>query len=444
MPSLPLLPRSPDQQTIAYRQGVSISFSRFLRDILALAATLPAQRPILNLCNDRYLFAVSLFAAACRGNQSLLPNAHNSETFGALKQQHPELLCISDQTEAPQGLAHQAIYFDPRPCTAACPEIPHIPAEQIFVRVFTSGSTGAPQAHLKTFGKLWQNIQAAAARLWAITGGPASVLGTVPFQHMYGLESSVLLPLWSGGILSAERPFFPADIATALDQLPQPRFLVSTPFHLRKLLDAHIRLPPLAGVLSATAPLEKALAEQTETQLGAPMLEIYGSTETGQIATRQTTQTDLWQLLEGVRLDQTDDSSCASGGHIERPIVLGDILQVIDAQHFRLLGRHSDMINIAGKRSSLAFLNNVIQRQPGVQDAVFCLPHTGENARLAAFVVAPGLNARTLQSALRDWVDPVFLPRPIIFLDALPRNATGKIPADALAALIADHLKELP
>lgn len=100
------------------------------------------------------------------------------------------------------------------------------------------------------------------------------------------------------------------------------------------------------------------------------------------------------------------------------------------------------MVNIAGKRSSLGYLNHILMSVPGVQDGAFCLPAhnaVGDVSRLAAFVVAPQLNSRQILAALRAHIDPVFLPRPIVFVDLLPRNETGKIAATAMDALIARH-----
>ncbi|MBS1207755.1 MAG: AMP-dependent synthetase and ligase [Proteobacteria bacterium] len=440
MTTLPLLPDLPAHQIVAFRQGQAINRAVFLHDVLGLAQRLPADRPLLNLCQDRYLFALGLFAGIVRGNLSLLPNSTAPESLHALQAQHPDLLCLHDHADVPSGF--ELLRVEPRPPmpSPTLPPMPQIAADQPVALVFTSGSTGTPQPHIKRFGRLVNITRAGAARIWAETGGPCAVLGTVPFQHMYGLESSVLLPLLGGGILCAERPYFPADVAAALEALPTPRFLVTTPFHLRNLLEAQIPIPPLAALVSATAPLTRELALQAERQLDAPVLEIYGSTETGQMATRIPTRTEQWTLFPEISLIREGETTIASGAYTEQDIVLGDVLELLDAQHFHLLGRGADMINIAGKRSSLAFLNNVILRLPGVRDAAFCLPHDGEASRLAAFVVAPGVTAREIQQGLRAYVDAVFLPRPIIFVDSLPRNATGKIPAAALAGLIATHL----
>jgi acyl-coenzyme A synthetase/AMP-(fatty) acid ligase len=57
--------------------------------------------------------------------------------------------------------------------------------------------------------------------------------------------------------------------------------------------------------------------------------------------------------------------------------------------------------------------------------------------RLSAFVVAPGLAPEALIEELRKRIDPAFLPRPLAFVDALPRNATGKLPRIAIEQMTA-------
>ncbi|KAF7600037.1 MAG: AMP-dependent synthetase [Candidatus Dactylopiibacterium carminicum] len=442
---LPLLPEAAPETVCAIHRGRAITRRELLAQVAALATRLPAGRPLLNLCNDRYLFAIGLLAAISRGATSLLPNATAPENIAALHADWPELLCLSDDADAPFGLPWLQVRTEALPVDAPAP-LPVIPATQRVACVFTSGSTGRPQPHAKHFGPLFRNARTGAQRLWQTAGGACAVLGTVPFQHMYGLESTVLLPLFGGGILCGERPFFPADVATALDALPAPRLLVTTPFHLRTLLDAGLPMPKLGALLSATAPLPAELAIRAEQALAAPMLEIYGSTETGQVATRAPAQETDWLPFAGIHLEQEGDFTFASGAHVEGRIALGDLIERLPDARFRLVGRHADMINIAGKRSSLAYLNHILCAIPGVRDGAFCLPGNDADAlapqRLAAFVVAPGMKAEAIRTALRQRVDAVFLPRPVVLLDALPRNATGKLTATALAGLISAHIED--
>ena len=127
------------------------------------------------------------------------------------------------------------------------------------------------------------------------------------------------------------------------------------------------------------------------------------------------------------------------GGHVEIEALASDVIEPLDAQRFVLHGRSADMVNVAGKRTSLAYLNHQLASIPGVEDGVYFLPDDDGEAvtRLMAFVVAPGLAPEAVLSALRARLDPVFLPRPLYFVPALPRNATGKLPREALVRLAA-------
>jgi len=203
-------------------------------------------------------------------------------------------------------------------------------------------------------------------------------------------------------------------------------------------------LPAVDQLLSATAPLSQDLANEAEARFGAPLHEIYGCTETGQLASRRTTAGPEWRTLPNVRLRRDGQTIWAEGGHIESPTGLTDVIELSGdgpvSTTFLLHGRHADLVNIAGKRTSLAYLNQQLNAIPGVQDGVFLLPREDSPdriGRLTALVVAPGLSPAELTQALRERIDPVFLPRPLLFVDALPRNATGKLPSQITQDLLA-------
>lgn len=446
MNTLPLLPSALTTHTIAYRNARPVSQAEFLCDVLALAARLPNTGHVFNLCKDRYWFAVSLFAAISRGILSLLPNSTAPQNVAALRDEVPDVVCLGDQTTLTFSNIPYVHVPDVGQATySVAPVMPQIPFDQRIACMYTSGSTGKPQAHSATFWRMRKCAIVEAERMWMTTGGPCAVLGTVPSQHMFGLEATLLLPIFGGGLFSARLPFFPADVVSALAELPEPRLLVTTPFHLRKLMDADIEIPAVAAVLSATAPLALELARAVEARLGTPVVEFYGSTETGALATRRTAVQGEWETYPGIVLSQDQGVTVAAAAHFERPQVLTDVLELRSQSSFRLLGRHSDMINVVGKRSSLAFLNQLITSLPGVEDGVFCVHEcdTGNDAaRLVAFVVAPERGSAEILAALRLHVDPVFLPRPIVFVDSLQRDGNGKVPAAVMTALIAEHLPQ--
>jgi acyl-coenzyme A synthetase/AMP-(fatty) acid ligase len=443
METLPLLSHGPGA-VLAYRAGVAITAQRFLADARHLAGILPAGGHVLNICDDRYRFTVGLAACLISGRVSLLPSSHAPEVIGQLADFAPDAFCLTDDRRCDVALPR--CYFpEELPVVAVEWRVPHIPTAQLAAIVFTSGSTGTPLPYKKTWGRLARCVRNGAPRLGVSDGRSHALIGTVPAQHMYGFESTVLLALLSGNSFGAERPFYPADIAAVLSSVPGPRTLVTTPVHLRTLLAASIDLPPVELVVSATAPLGEDLAREVEAKFRTTLLEIYGSTETGQIAMRRTAESPAWRLWPGVRLQPDGDQVFACGGHVEQTTPMCDVLEIIGADEFLLHGRTADLVNVAGKRSSFGYLNAQLNAIPGVLDGAFFLGDaaTGSTgvARLGAVVVAPGSSVAALTEQLRRRIDPVFLPRPLIMVESLPRNATGKLPHQALQRLAGIHLR---
>jgi acyl-coenzyme A synthetase/AMP-(fatty) acid ligase len=285
-------------------------------------------------------------------------------------------------------------------------------------------------------------VQSEALRLGIEPGSASTLVGTVPPQHMYGFESTLMLALQNRIAFNGDSPFYPADIVASLEAIPGDRILVTTPFHLRMLLAESLPLPTVKLLLSATAPLSIELAREAERRFAAPLLEIYGCTEAGQLATRRPTEGETWETFRGVAIEEHGSSDGAGGwyacgGHVDAPTRLSDVLALDGPTRFRLLGRDADMVNVAGKRTSLAYLNNVLCSIPGVDDGAFFNPDEGtrEVARLTAFVVTRALSAEQILARLRSQTDAVFLPRPLHLVDALPRATTGKLPQAALAEL---------
>jgi len=430
--------------------------SQFLVDVRRLARAFPPCTHVLNACTDRYHFTVGLAAAVVSGRVSLLPSSQAPQMTRQLGAFAPDAICLTDEADCRMELPR--LLYPPEPpgrsaedaaTAAVAQEVPQVDRAQLAAYVFTSGSTGTPLPHRKSFGPLVGCVREEARRLGLSGAARWAILATVPPQHMYGFESSVLLALGCGHALCAERPFYPADIAAGLGRLPRPRALVTTPVHLRALLGSGVELPAVDLLLCSTAPLARQLAADAERRFEARLLEIYGSTETGQIAIRRTTHTPEWQLWTGVSLELEADGSRARGGHIEQPTLLPDVLEMTGPASFLLHGRASDLVNIAGKRSSLAYLNHQLNSIPGVEDGAFFHgaepsdSHTGV-ARVAACVVAPALDAARLLEALRERIDAVFLPRPLLFVARLPRNDSGKLPLAALQSLAAQAKSATP
>ncbi|MEM1153047.1 MAG: AMP-binding protein [Pseudomonadota bacterium] len=441
------------EQSLAFiLDGSPISRAQFDVQVRNLAAILEGRAQYaINLCQCRYRFSLGFASAILGGLTNLLPANRQTQTIARLAERYSACLILHDdslETELSDQLKQgdfQIVNLMDLGQTAGAklcaPE--SLAPEQLAAIVFTSGSTGEPVA----IHKRWDTLAGTAALLHRrfvmgfLHARSPSVLATVPPQHMYGLEATVLMALTGSCLVSAEQPFFPADIATALEALPTPRVLVTTPLHLKSLLRSAQALPDLALVISATAPLEHELAQEAETAWHCKVTEIYGCSEAGSIASRRTVTDDEWQLLDGMalRTQPTDEEKViyACAPHLEFDVPLQDHLEVLSPQSFRFLGRSADMVNIAGKRASLADLTAQLQGIDGVTDGIFFLRDADRRGvqRLAALVVSE-YTETDIANKLASLVDPVFMPRPLKKVDTIPRNTLSKAPREELIRAI--------
>lgn len=441
--ALPLLGGSDAERVLGWKGGQPVRAGAFLAHALAMAQRLPDGRHVVNLCEDRHAFLVAFCAALIRGQTTLLPPSRAPQAVAEVMARHPGCHAVSEAAQLEGCRDHVGLpaLAEIAPMSGPAPAMPLIPADLIAAIGHTSGSTGQPQAHPKTWGSYWASTAGNLDFLRRHLAEPSQVLATVPPQHMYGMEMSVLLPLLGKVAIDAARPLLPADVADALARLPAPRVLVTTPVHLRALLAGGVSFPAIAAMVSATAPMPAELAAAAETRFAAPLLEVFGSTETCVFAARRTTREPFWTPFPGVALQPRPDGTRVDAPQLAAPVTLADIFEFDAEGRFRVLGRSGDLLEMAGKRASLADLNQRLLAIPGVIDGViFQLAEADALGvrRLAALVVAPGLEEHAILAALGEQMDPVFLPRPLRKLAALPRNATGKLPRGELLRLLRD------
>ena len=421
----------------------------FLRAVARVAASLPLAGAYFNLCRDPCGTAIALTACMLRATPCVLVTDPSPAGLSALLQQFPEAhpivdegaqwpICFAGGTVA-TPLAGDA--WGPPPAN------PSFPADMVSLVGVTSGSSGKPTLHAKRWGALEARNRVAAQRFGLMVGGRQRLLvGTVSPTHMYGMEMMVLLPLHASVTTWCAPSFLPGDAAANLAQAAQihagpevradsiaaePVF-VTTPLHLAALLQAKVPLPPMHVIISATAPLEPSLAERAEALWQAPVMEIFGATEVGSIASRRTAREEAWTCYDGLSLTLRDGATQVTAeGAPETP--LSDVLDLLPGDQFRLVARSSDIIKRGGRRASLAGLTRALAGLEGVSDAAFLLVEpTRVTERPVAFAVAPGRAEVSLLAELRGLIEPAFLPRRIFLLEHLPRNEMGKLPRDAL------------
>ncbi|HYM86449.1 MAG TPA: AMP-binding protein, partial [Pseudoxanthomonas sp.] len=233
-------------RTIAIDEAGHVDLETFFAQVRGVAAALPSGLHAVNLCEDRYRFLVAFCAVALRGQITLLPPSRAPAVVIDVLGQYADSYSLGDGLLPVVPPGHWLL---PEVLPLLAGEIPVIDDAAIVAIGFTSGSTGSPKPNPKTWAAFrastGQNLSALES-LWQGHAMP-SIVATVPPQHMYGMELSVLLPLLGPACLHAGRPFFPQDVARVLAETPAPRLLATTPMHLRALVESGVALPPLCG-----------------------------------------------------------------------------------------------------------------------------------------------------------------------------------------------------
>lgn len=436
--AVPLVPRAATE-VLFHSPGQAFTVADLLAEAGRVADALPESSYVVNLCHDRWRFTTALAAAALRGQACLLSSDTSPERLSALAGRFGNICSMSDDPAQESPLRH--LHLGPVTSGRASTGAPNLelPAERLAAIVFTSGSSGEPLECPKRWGELAARSAAAARRFGLPSGAaPTSIVGTVPPRHMYGFETTILLALHTATGSWCGPSFYPSDIQSALASVPAPRVLVTTPLQLRALLRSETSLPPLARIISATAPLDAATALAAERLWDTEVWEIFGATELGSIASRRTATDADWTTYDGVSVAPDGTGGARVSAPLAARGTLNDLVDVLNPTHFRLTGRADDVVKLGGRRASLAALTRVLTGIAGVSDGVFVAPDDLDQrptARLQAFAVAPQRSAEDILAELRGRIDAVFLPRRVVLIDALPRNETGKLPRQALSAI---------
>jgi acyl-coenzyme A synthetase/AMP-(fatty) acid ligase len=444
LPRLFVDPRAADA-IVARRADQTLSFARFRTDVAVTATRLHRARCRRGalICRDSYLFLVGLFALMAAGAEAAIPPNSLASTLSALSGAWDTLI-----TDDPSLPGANVIL----PVSSEAEALPSTPLDGQLA-VFTSGSTGAPKRVVRRLQDLDREI-AELERLWGPVAESATVYTTVPHQHIYGLTFARLWPLAAGRPFAAEifevwEPLLAALSSTSV--------VISSPAHLIRL-GGLAPLPPDRRprmLFSAGAPLSFRAAQDAASILGPLPTEIYGSTETGAIATRtQREDRTPWRPLPGVAVRRHSDSRLElSSPWVEdgKWLTTEDGVEPADGQSaFHLTGRVDRVVKIEGKRIAL---QEVEQRLAGLrwvaEAAAVALP--GESEILAAAVVlTPDGHdelqrlgafrfARLLRRELAVFHDAAALPRRWRFVTQLPSGAMGKRSAAAVSALFQDR-----
>jgi len=432
---LDLLARHAQDAPVAFGSAGTKTAGDLLSDSARIARALPEASPgshVLLVCDgDRYAMAAASLGALARGHAVALPPNLRRESIFAVEAR-PETVALLHDTQAGRDLRLPDLLASPDggPPLAS----PFVARSGIIATVFTSGSTGPMLAAPKSAAALFGEAHL-LARSFGIGPGDR-ILGSIPPVHIYGLLFTLLLPLAAGAAFARETPHHAESIAHTLRD-HGATILVTVPVQLRAL--AGLRSGALAGlrqVVSSTGPLPDPVARDFRERHGLAVCEVFGSTETGGIArrTRSEEPPAPWQPFDGVRISRTEDGRLAVdsdllGDDLPRPYVTGDLVTLHADGRFIHLGRADGIVKIAGKRVSLQEVEDCLRRQPSVSDAavIAIAAEAGRGHQLLAAVAPGDCDVAGLRAALLERFEPSCLPRRWVAVDAIPREANGKL-----------------
>jgi len=401
-------------------------------------------QPVCLYTDDTALTAAAMLTAAAEGAPPiLLPYALNPAVLQEIHASTGACRVVSDQPlDLPSPMIPVA--FSPRPYPSAGLSAASI--DKVIIHLFTGGSTGKPQVWPKTVDNLFGE---ACFMMEKFNFAPKDcfVTTTVPY-HIYGLLFAVLVPLVASARVTGGPSIYPQDITDAIVRHKTTVF-AGVPSHYRVLRDVTFQADHLRLAISSAGRLEPEDGTAFFRQTGVGVTEVYGSTETGGVATRnrandETTLTPLASVairIAGERLwVRSPYLSPSLATDADGFFLTGDRVQG-DADHgFMLMGRADGIVKVGGKRVDLEGVQSCLQDLPEIADALvlaLATERTRENEIVAVVeALSKGnVDVVAIRQALADKVEPYALPRRIVTVDKIPMSAAGKYDRQAAAEL---------
>ncbi|MEZ9700308.1 AMP-binding protein [Vibrio sp. 10N.261.46.E12] len=415
------------------------TFNDDLSQLVQLLSLSPFQR--VAICTqDSYLFAVAFLASAAANKHIILPGNYQPCALAELSEHFDCLLVDNsiDEVEVSDVSNIQTLLDSnteaQKPLTN---NLTTIDLAAVQLTLFTSGSSGTPKAIDKTLEHL--DIETAQLnRNWGELLKGNRIQSTVSHQHIYGLLFRILWPLCSGVPFARNNLEYPEQI---LSHANQNCVLISSPALLKRL--KHETTPAqLAGVFSSGGPLPTESAHQSLSLLGHLPIEVFGSTETGGIAFRQQQSAQTpWQLFDCIEASLNSEN-CIK---LLSPYIdennwyqTADECEMVSNSQFILKGRTDRVIKIEEKRVSLVEVEKRLEQLRWISECVVIPLEEPERLILASVLVlsdegktklstiSKGKFWLMLRSELRNWLEPIAIPRKYRVVDEIPLNSQGK------------------
>jgi acyl-coenzyme A synthetase/AMP-(fatty) acid ligase len=439
-------PQYPDQDFVCHRASFADVYEMASYFYAAFAQCEDKTLPVALAAEERDVIAAALLAALAGGTVLALPH---SLSAGALQQMqdvtgyaaaivdHDSKLQRSSLPQPVQVIAYEA------GATRGALPVANISAERELLKLFTGGSTGAPKIWSKSAANIFGEALYMADR-YRINETDI-IAATVTPYHIYGLLFSVLVPLVSSARVLAATPSFPAEIADLVQQ-ESATVLVSVPAHYRVLKGRSLG-SSLQQAFSSAGMLAKGDSLDFSRCNSVGVVEVYGSTETGGLATRnRAAEQEYFRPLERVEWQIKEERLYVRSPFLSPDIATnpdgfflsGDRVQRQGEEGFSLHGRADAITKVAGVRVDLDEVRDVLQQQPDVKECVV-VPLSdkgGREHRIAALVRGDAVNLSELQKDLSALLEAAAMPKRIKIVSVIPVAPNGKYDRVAICDLL--------
>jgi len=404
-----------------------------IRDVFS---RLPGRKACI--CSDKKeIIMAAILASLAGGPELIIPHALTAVVIDDIRKSLDCVLVAGSADESP--FPGETIFLTGTSPSSLPPL--SLDPDTTMLSLFTGGSTGKPKKWQKTA----RNLLGEAIYLVSRFGISSEdiILSTVPPRHIYGLLYSVLVPFVSGARVLGETAAFPNEIISAVERY-SATVLISVPIHYRVFKAADFRMPSLKRAFSSAGALAKEDADYFYSRTGIAIDEIYGSTETGGIATRRLAlNEEAWNPFDNIRCRIEKGVLKVKSDFIspDLPRDRNGFFATSDrvrkeGSSFVLLGRADDIVKVAGKRVDLAEIQQVIKKASGVSDArIFAVRSKGGRQNEIAAIIAGGIEEAEVRAWIGRNLEPHCVPRHIKIVHRLPSLPTGKLDREYLEKL---------
>jgi long-chain acyl-CoA synthetase len=334
--------------------------------------------------------------------------------------------------------------------------------QDLAVIIYTSGTTGKPKGAMLSHGNLLHNVNSCRIVLESVPDDCLSVI--LPMFHTYMMTVGIFLPFTIGGSIVLVKSLHPPHAMLQEIFSRSATILPAVPTFYRMLLGAQLPTPmPIRIFISGSAPLPMQTLKEFEQKFKVPLIEGYGLSEASPVVSKNPLHGvrkagSIGIPIANVEMSVQDESGkmldagetgeiCVRGGNVmmgywNQPeetakvfrngwLLTGDVGHRDADGYYYITDRKKDMLIVNGINVYPREIEEVIYHFPGVREAaVIGVPDARRGEQPVAFVAAAEgqtLDEKVLHEFIRSKLADYKVPKQIIILPALPKNATGKI-----------------